>query len=100
MSNLKLVTDNTNDLTFAELKIGDTINNGTATVVACTKRHDRVIGDNYASWVAICIKRPDDYHPYVVWNVIARPEGWSAQNGDYCTTLVSAVEYYTERGGK
>jgi hypothetical protein len=100
MSNLRLVTDNTTDPTFAELKIGDTLNNGTATVIACTKRYDRVIGDTYASWVAICAKRPDDYHPYVVWNVVARPEGWSAGNGDYCTTLVSATEYYTERGGK
>lgn len=88
-----------NDLTFAELSVGTKIS-GTATVVACTKVRDREIGEVYASWIAVCVKSVNDYHPYVVWNIAARPEGWSAGQGDYAFTLKEALEFYERRGGR
>ena len=87
------------DLTFAELSVGTKIND-MATVVACTKVSHREIGEFYASWTAICIKSVDDYHPYAIWNIVARPEGWSAGQGDYAFTLKEAMEFYEKRGGK
>jgi len=87
------------DPTFAELSVGTKIN-GTATVVACTKVRDREIGEVYASWIAVCVKSAEDYHPYVVWSIAARPEGWSAGQGDYAFTLKEALELYERRGGK
>lgn len=96
---MELVIDNTNDPTFAELRIGAKIND-TATVVACTKVCNREIGEVYATWVAVCVKSADDYHPYAVWSIVARPEGWSAGQGDYAFTLKEAMEFYESRGGK
>ena len=87
------------DPTFAELSAGTKIN-GTATVVACTKVRNREIGEVYASWIAVCVKSAEDYHPYVVWSIAARPEGWSAGQGDYAFTLKEALELYERRGGK
>lgn len=86
------------DPTLNELSIGSTINN-TGIVVQCQKRHDRVVGDCYATWIAICFLTNNPLHPYVVWEVVARPEGWSAGSGDYRKTLTEAVDAYEARGG-
>jgi hypothetical protein len=89
----------TTDHTTSELSVGSTIN-GKATVIACNQVLSRVVGETYASWVALCVKSVDDYHPYVVWTVVARPEGFSAGNGDYAFTLAEGIEFYEKRGGK
>jgi len=82
-----------------ELRIGDIVGDTKRMVIASTKIFDRVPGDTYATWVAICCKK-GEYHPYVVWNVIARPEGFTAESGDYCSTLEQAVTMYKKRGGE
>ena len=94
---MKLLKEITNDPTYAELIIGETFDDD-AVVVTCTKRSNRVEGDSYATWVAVCV-RQDDLHPYVVWNVIARPNGFMRERGDYCQDLSEAIEYYRNRGG-
>jgi hypothetical protein len=68
-------------------------------VIAATQKAERVEGDSYAYWVAICHKE-GEYHPYAVWNVIARPEGFIAEQGDYCFTISEAIEVYAQRGGE
>jgi tetrahydrodipicolinate N-succinyltransferase len=75
---------------------GTVINNG-AIVMACTKYTDRVVGETLASWTALCHKNDSDLHPWVVWNVVARPEGFEAYNGSYAKTLDEAQGYYEAR---
>jgi hypothetical protein len=90
----------TNELNLLnELHIGDIVGDTNRIVIACTKKADRVPEDSYAYWVAICLKA-EAHHPYVVWNVIARPEGFSSVDGDYCSTLQEAVTIYKKRGGE
>jgi hypothetical protein len=86
------------DATTKELTVG-TIINASAVVVMCEKKFDRVVGDCYATWLAICNDLANPLHPYVVWTVVARPEGFVAGNGDYRKTLTEAVEAYEARGG-
>ena len=82
-----------------QLHIGDIVGDTNRIVIACTKKADRVPDDSYAYWVAICLKA-EAHHPYVVWNVIARPEGFSSVEGDYYFTLEEALVQYKNRGGK
>lgn len=82
-----------------ELHLGDIVGDTNRLVIAMTKKNDRIPGDSYASWLAICLK-DDELHPYVVWDIIARPQGFVAQHGDYATTLQQAIDYYQKRGGK
>jgi hypothetical protein len=81
------------------LQIGDIVGDTRRMVIACTKKNDYTPGDSFAYWIAICAKE-DHLHPYVVWDVIARPEGWVCQSGDYAYTLKQALDYYHERGGQ
>ena len=76
-----------------------TVVNTTAVVIKCQKRFDRVVGDCFARWLAIGFDGSNPMHPYVVWNVIARPEGFHAERGDYRKTLTDAVDAYEARGG-
>lgn len=87
------------DKTMNEVTTG-TIVNHTAVVLLCKKKFDRVVGDCFASWLAICFDGSNPIHPYVVWNVIARPEGFHAEHGDYRKTLTDAVDAYEARGGR
>lgn len=96
MNHLTLVTDNTNDPTFAELQIGDVVNG--MVVVFAKKVNERVAGDVYATWIAMLL-RDSKLHPYSVHDVVARPNGFQAFSGDYCATLDEAVEAYKKRGG-
>lgn len=98
-NHLTLINGRTSDLTYAEPEIGEVLETG-ATILALTKQTERVVGDCYASWVTLCYKSGTDYHPFVVWTVIARPDGFSAQTGDYAYTLAEAMKYYEKRGGK
>jgi hypothetical protein len=82
-----------------ELRIGDIVGTSNRIVIASTKKAERIPDDSYAHWIAICHKE-GELHPYVVWSVIARPEGFSASNGDYCLTLQEAVTIYKKRGGE
>jgi hypothetical protein len=84
---------------YNELRIGDIVGDSGRMVIAYTKRHDRVVGDCYATWVAICVDETA-FHPYAVWTVVARPNGWLAESGDYCSTLEKALVAYKERGGE
>lgn len=81
-----------------ELSIGDIVGDSQRMVIAYTKKSDRIPNDSYASWLTICAKE-GEFHPYVVWDVVARPEGFVAQNGTYAKTLEEALGYYHERGG-
>ena len=47
---------------------------------------ERIIGDRYASWL-ILAERSDVHAPYVVWTLIARPEGWALEMGNYYREL-------------
>lgn len=90
----------TNELNLLnELSIGDTVGHTNRIVIACTKKADRIPDDSYAYWVTICHK-DTEFHPYVVWNVIARPDGFSAADGDYFFTLEEALIQYKKRGGQ
>ena len=85
--------------TVNELHIGDIVGTTNRMVIALTKRSERIPADSYATWVAICYK-DQERDPYVVWTVIARPEGFAAENGDYCSTFQQAVTMYKKRGGE
>ena len=82
-----------------ELRIGDIVGTTNRMVIASTKISERIPNDSYACWIAICYKQ-EELHPYVVWNVIARPEKFIAQNGTYCSTLEQAIEVFKNRGGE
>jgi len=84
---------------YNTLMLGDIVGDTKRMVIACTKLADREPGESFAYWVAICVKE-DAHHPYVVWTVVARPEGWHAQSGEYCTTLDEAITIYKTRGGE
>ncbi len=89
-----------NDLNLDnELRIGDIVGTTNRMVIVSTKIAHRIPGDSYARWIAICHKE-GEYHPYVVWDVVARPEGFSAGSGDYCSTLEQALTIYKKRGGE
>lgn len=73
------------------LNIGDTLPNG-AIVVAWKHIHDA--GDGvHATWKALCIRQDNPFHPYAVWTVVARPEGWLAGHGHYFVTLTEGMNY-------
>lgn len=68
------------------------------TVIAKTLIHERIVGDRFATWVAICVDH-NAIHPFVVWTVVARPEGWHAEQGNYYKNVDDAIIGYYERGG-
>lgn len=82
-----------------ELKIGDIVGDTQRIVVDCKKIRDRVPGDSYASWVAICAKH-DEFHQYVVWYVYATRKGFHAEMGDYYHTLSDAIYTFNKRVSK
>jgi len=90
----------TNELNLDnELRIGDLVGTTNRIVIASTKIANRIPGDSYSYWITIC-SGENELHPYVVWSVTARPQGFEASNGDYCTTLEKAVTIYKKRGGE
>jgi len=84
---------------YNELRIGDIVGHTNRIVIVSTKLGDRIPGDSYARWIAICHKE-EELHPYVVWDIVARPEGFSASNGDYFYTIEDALVKYKQRKGK
>lgn len=87
------------DATYNILRVDTVINNG-AKVIACHKTWERVPNDTYATWTAVCRRYDNDFHPFVVWTVVARPEGFEAYHGHYYATLDEAQAKYEEMGGK
>ena len=85
---------------FKDLEVGDSIGNPDEPreVLAIYRKRERVVGDSYAWWVAICWRK-DAFHQFVVWDVFGRPEGFSAANGDYCYTLEKAQRLFESRCG-
>lgn len=66
------------------------------------KIRERVKGDTYATWNVLCER--DEYdkdelvvHPFIVWTLVARPEGWSFASGDYYATYEEALKNYKKR---
>ena len=74
----------------AVLTPGTIINNG-ASIVTCLQTGTRVPGDTYASWRAVCVRPGKNYHHYAVWTVVARPDGWHAESGEYFHDLDKAI---------
>ena len=68
------------------------------TILDCEKRSERVIGDSYASWIVL-IERDAAKHrdPFVVWGLIATPNGWELQHGTYCQTLEEGRKAFGQR---
>lgn len=84
------------DMADAQLKRGDIVGHSGGVVIESTLNRAR--GDGfYATWTALCLLPDNDYTPFVVWTVIARPEGFSAESGDYTRTLAEAVTAFTKR---
>ena len=84
---------------YNELRIGDIVGTTKRMVIACTQTRQRVPDENFASWLAICVKE-GEYHPYAVWDIIVTPNGFTAENGDYCFSLTQALSVYKKRGGQ
>ena len=92
---MKLLNELTTDPTYSELEVGDVLDNG-AVVLACEKRGNRVPGDTYAWWTAVC-RWDGSYHPFVIWTVIAREKGYMAEAGSYFSTEAEAMLAYEAR---
>ena len=80
-----------------DLELGMVFENG-RTLMAFTQITEQEEGGTPARWVAICFTRLS-HHPYVVWDIISKPEGWQCANGDYAMGLRQAQEIYYNRGG-
>lgn len=59
---------------------------------------ERIVGDSYASWTVIA-ERSATPHPYVVWTLVARPNGWHLEGGTYCAELSEAELVFSQRLG-
>lgn len=71
-------------------------------VLRCKRVSERVVGETYASWIALCEAQGDEYHKWVTWTVIAREKGFIAESGHYFMEIdgiEKAVGSYEKRGG-
>ena len=67
-------------------------------VIAYTDRYPAGEGSRRMG-IAIC--EWSDHDPFVVHNLIQDEEGdWFAEHGNYCRSIIEAVEHYTRRGGE
>jgi hypothetical protein len=82
--------DRSND----ELHRGDLVGTTGGIVLECEKQRERVVGDTYASWKALCFLPQNNFTPFVVWTVIARPNGFVAESGEYRRNLPEALHAY------
>lgn len=63
---------------------------------------ERIKGDCYATWTVLCERdfvEADEkvIHPFIVWTLVARPEGWHFELGHYCATYEEARKKYDQR---
>jgi len=77
--------------------VGQILTNANEAEVLATTLRNLSGNGFYASWVALCRLPHDTYTPYVVWNLIDRPEGWYCERGDYYRTEAEAIEGYKQR---
>ena len=82
-----------------QLRIGDVVGDTNRIVIVSTKLEDRIPDETYARWITICHKE-GEYHPYVVWDIVAGPKGFKASNGDYCFTIEDAIVHFKKRKGQ
>lgn len=80
-----------NERTLAEHRIpckGLVINagGGDFTILELSRISERVMGDTYAAWKVLVERDASNRDPFVIWTLIARPEGWSLESGTYCKT--------------
>ena len=66
---------------YKVLQPGDTV--AGHKVLRCKRISERVEGDTYASWVALCDSMGNESHRYVTWLVYAGPDGFRAESGHY-----------------
>lgn len=62
------------------------VNGQDLTILDLVKRSERVVGDCYASWLVLVERNSSNRDPWVVWTLIARPDGWMLESGTYCMT--------------
>jgi hypothetical protein len=60
------------------------------------KTRERIKGDCFASWVVLA-QRENEFHQFAVWNLIARPDGFTFEGGDYYHSLLEADAQYVKR---
>lgn len=93
--------DEVHPCVLAQPKLGMKIEGTGGILIAYTHKHS---GGNgmYPNGIGICLLPHNDFHPYVVWNIVTANEGqtWFAETGSYCSTLGHAIETYMRRGGK
>jgi hypothetical protein len=53
----------------------------------------------YPVYIAVA-HSSQEYHPYVVWYVSERPEGYHAESGEYFHDAKDAIINWQEKGGK
>ena len=82
----------------SRLEPGTIVGDTGRTVLVADLIRERVPTDTYSWWVAIC-HAEGELHPFVVWDVFARPEGWYASSGSYFKTFDEAEVNYVSRGG-
>lgn len=82
-------------------RLGTKIEGTEGILIAYTHKHGGG-GGMYIHGVGICLLPHNDFHPYVVWNIITANDGqtWFAEAGTYCMHLIEALISYTARGGK
>ena len=74
------------------------VNGNDLVILACVKRSERIIGDSFASWHVLVERDPNKHRdPFVVWRLIARPEGWHLESGTYCATFDEGWKAFGDR---
>lgn len=93
----KSVRDMTDEERTMSLHAGEALPNGGIVVASTLMLNEG--GGVHRTHLALCLRPLNDYHPFVVWLVVERPEGVLAGSGEYCRTLTEAIEAYRKRGG-
>lgn len=73
------------------------VNGQDLTILDLVKRSERVVGDCYASWLVLVERDSSHRDPFVVWTLVARPEGWHLESGTYCRTEEEGREAFSRR---
>lgn len=73
------------------------VNGQDLTILDLVKRSERVVGDCYASWLVLVERDRSHRDPFVVWTLIARPEGWHLESGTYCGTEEEGRKAFAKR---
>lgn len=73
------------------------VNDQELTILDLAKRSERVVGDCYASWLVLVERDRSHRDPWVVWILVARPDGWMLESGTYCMTEEQGREAFARR---